>query len=103
MEARYARNRIYLNEEEQNIIRDYPIILAGSGIGSVIAECALRIGFENMTIVDFDHVELSNLNRQNYTEEDLYLTKVNAIKNRLLSINTNAKIKVHNSQLVTRT
>lgn len=100
MESRYVRNRIYLNEEEQLLIKDCPIILAGSGIGSVIAECALRLGFEKMTIVDFDHVELSNLNRQNYTEEDLASTKVNAIKNRLLSINKNAKITIHNSQII---
>jgi len=99
MESRYIRNRIYLKEEEQEAIKRCPIILAGSGIGSVIAECALRLGFENMTIVDFDHVELSNLNRQNYTEEDLYSTKVDAIKNRLLSINKNANITIHDSCL----
>ncbi|WP_375379286.1 ThiF family adenylyltransferase [Chryseobacterium luquanense] len=47
------------------------MILAGSGIGSNIAECALRFGFENLTIVDGDRVEFSNLNRQNYTYEDV--------------------------------
>lgn len=96
METRYERNRIYLTEAEQKTIKDYPIVLGGSGIGSVIAECALRLGFENITIIDGDQVELSNLNRQNYTEEDISTDKVKAIEKRLKAINSNAKIKVHN-------
>lgn len=95
MNTRYDRNRIYLTIEDQEIIKNYPIILGGSGLGSIIAECALRFGFENITIVDGDKVELSNLNRQNYTEDDIATTKVSAIKKRLLSINKNAIINVH--------
>ncbi len=98
---RYNRNRIYLTKEEQETIKNYPIILGGSGIGSVIAECALRLGFENITIIDGDQVELSNLNRQNYTEDDIVTDKVSAIKKRLLSINKKANITVHNCFLTT--
>ena len=101
METRYNRNRIYLTESEQRTIKNCSIILAGSGIGSVIAECALRFGFENITIIDGDEVELSNLNRQNYTEDDIGTSKVGAIKKRLLSINKNANIDVHNCFLTT--
>lgn len=95
MESRYSRNRIYLSSEEQEIIKNCPIILGGSGIGSVIAECALRLGFENITIIDGDEVETSNLNRQNYTQNDVTVPKVEAIKNRLLSINKDANIVTH--------
>ena len=101
MNTRYDRNRIYLTSEDQEIIKNYPIILSGSGLGSIIAECALRFGFENITIVDGDKVELSNLNRQNYTEDDIATTKVSAIKKRLLSINKNAIINVHDCFLTT--
>jgi len=99
MEDRYSRNRLYISNEGQEIIKDFPIILGGSGIGSVIAECALRLGFEQITIVDADYVEISNLNRQNYTHSDITKDKTEAIKNRLLSINPNANIKVHNNLL----
>ena len=81
---RYSRNRIYLTKEEQQTIKSFPVILGGSGIGSVIAECALRMGFENITIIDGDQVELSNLNRQNYIEEDIATDKVNAIKKKII-------------------
>ncbi|MCK8524333.1 ThiF family adenylyltransferase [Aquimarina sp. D1M17] len=93
MNERHTRNRIYVSEEEQELVKNFPILLAGSGIGSVIAECALRFGFENITIIDGDLVEASNLNRQNYTEEDIDTNKVDAIAKRLLSINSKANIK----------
>lgn len=99
MEARYIRNRIYLSAEEQQRIKNVPILLGGSGIGSVIAECALRLGFENITIIDGDQVELSNLNRQNYTINDVDKDKVQALQERLQSINPDATINVHNEFL----
>jgi len=95
MEEIYSRNRIYITKEEQKIIKNYPVLLGGSGIGSVIAECAIRLGFETITIIDGDEVELSNLNRQNYIEKDIGISKGEAIRKRLLSINPNANIKVH--------
>ncbi|WP_299617563.1 ThiF family adenylyltransferase [uncultured Tenacibaculum sp.] len=96
MRQRYIRNRLYLTEKEQETIKNCSIILGGSGIGSVIAECALRLGFEKITIIDGDQVELSNLNRQNYTEDNIDIDKVEAIKNRLLAINSDAQINVFN-------
>jgi len=96
MEERYNRNRIYVQEDEQKMIKNTRILLAGAGIGSVIAECALRFGFEQITIVDFDKVELSNLNHQNYTESDLGKYKAETLAQRLPAINSQAKITFHN-------
>jgi len=56
----------------------------------------LRIGFQNITIIDGDKVELSNLNRQNYTQNDVGKNKVDALKNRLKEINPLANIRVEN-------
>lgn len=78
-------------------IKDFRVLLAGAGIGSNIAETLLRIGFETITLVDGDVVEESNLNRQNYTEEDVEKPKVEALKKRLLSINPNAQISTINT------
>lgn len=92
----YSRNRIYIPDVNQNLIKKSNILLAGCGIGSVIAECSLRLGFENITIIDGDQVELTNLNRQNYVYADLGFDKTETIKKRLLSINPNANIKTYN-------
>ena len=95
MEERYSRNRLYLSEREQNLIKDYKIFLGGAGIGSIVAECALRLGFEHITIVDGDKVERSNLNRQNYTESDIGKYKAECLAKRLISINPKAQIDYH--------
>lgn len=94
MEPRYERNRIHISEEAQSLIKNYKILIAGCGIGSYIAECLLRMGFESLTIIDGDKVELSNLNRQNYTEQNIGISKAIALKERLLQINKAANIKV---------
>lgn len=96
MEERYNRNRIYIKPKEQEKIRNFRIILGGAGIGSIIAECALRIGFETITIVDGDKVEESNLNRQNYQLEDVGKYKADCLAKRLLAINPNARITAVN-------
>ncbi|MCC2590315.1 ThiF family adenylyltransferase [Chryseobacterium sp. MFBS3-17] len=93
MDLRYSRNRIYIDEATQNQIKNFSVLIAGCGIGSVIAECALRLGFEKLTIVDGDQIELSNLNRQNYTEKDLNVSKAKTLFERLKSINNNAQIE----------
>ena len=95
----YERNRIYINSEEQGKIKDFPILFAGLGVGSVIAECALRLGFENLTLVDGDIVERNNLNRQNYKQGDISYAKAKSLYNCLNSINPNAKIQFSNTYL----
>ncbi len=99
---RYTRNRIYISETEQQQIKNSKIFLAGCGIGSVIAECALRMGFEHITIADGDVVELTNLNRQNYIHTDIGLPKTESMKKRLLAINPKATITAHNLYLTER-
>ena len=97
MENRYQRNRLYVSEEEQARMKHTPILISGAGVGSIIAECALRFGFESLTIVDGDIVEESNLNRQNYTTDDLGRPKAEALCKRLSKINPNAKIEYINN------
>lgn len=95
MSERYHRNRIYISSEEQERIKNYRILFGGAGIGSNIAECALRMGFEHITIVDGDRVEVSNLNRQNYTVDDIGSFKAEALTKRLQSICPEAVIDYH--------
>lgn len=91
----YQRNRIYISENQQKRIREYRIVLGGAGIGSVIAECALRMGFENICIIDGDRVEDTNLNRQNYLFADIEKYKAEVLYDRLKAINPMANISRH--------
>ena len=89
---RYIRNRLYITPEEQELISNCKLVLGGAGLGSNIAECALRLGIENICIIDGDTVELSNLNRQNYLYGDIGLYKAEVLYRRLKEINPDANI-----------
>ncbi|MBD5331149.1 MAG: ThiF family adenylyltransferase [Bacteroides sp.] len=98
---RYSRNRIYVSEEEQEKVRRTRILLGGAGIGSVIAECALRLGFENIVIADGSKVEVSDLNRQNFVKSDIGKPKAESLAKRLLKINPKANVRWHNMMIDT--
>lgn len=95
MEERYCRNRLYVLQADQTLVKSKRIFLGGAGIGSIIAECAVRFGFEKITIVDGDIVEESNLNRQNYCQKDIGRYKAEVLSEQLLSINSHAEIDSH--------
>lgn len=76
------------------------VLIAGcGGLGSNIAISLGRIGVGNISLVDFDIVEPSNLNRQQYYIEDIGEFKVNALKRNLMRINPFIKIEALNLKL----
>ena len=95
-DQRYFKNVLYITPEQQAKIKHCKILFAGVGLGSVVAEAALRLGFEQFVLIDGDTVELSNLNRQNYHMTDIGQPKVEALKQHLHRINPAAKIQTHN-------
>lgn len=71
-------------------------ILGAGGLGSNICVMLARSGIKNIHIVDYDEVDISNLNRQYYTLEDVGNLKVEALKKQILKINPNINIFVQN-------
>lgn len=64
------------------------VAIAGlGGLGSNIAVMLARIGVGQLLLVDFDIVEPSNLNRQNYYVRHLGMPKTTALKEQLKEIN----------------
>lgn len=89
-----ARNRGFLSPALQKRVRDARLLVAGCGLGSVIAECAVRAGFTHLALADGDTIEPHNLNRQMYRAEDIGRNKAHALAERLRSINPHAEIRV---------
>lgn len=77
------------------------VILFGiGGVGSWCAEALIRTGLIHLTIVDGDTVHTSNLNRQlPATQATIGIPKVEALKDRLLSINPDADIIARNEMV----
>lgn len=62
------------------------------GIGSNVAVNLVRAGITTLTIVDFDRVEASNLNRQFYFSDQIGKHKVEMLKENLQRINPEVEI-----------
>ena len=81
-----------------NDIKNKNILLIGiGGVGSYACESLIRSGIKNITIADNDIIDISNLNRQLMTNMDnIGKYKVDVMKDRILSINPNCKVKTIN-------
>lgn len=82
------------------ILEKATIGIAGAGgLGSNIAVALSRIGVGKLIIADFDVVEPSNLNRQQFFMKQLGEPKVKALKETLLKINPYQKLDCHNVKI----
>jgi len=88
-----SRNLGLINPKEQKRIKETTILFIGCGLGSRIASLAARTGFENFVLCDGDKVELSNLNRQDFTLSEVGKNKASETKKKILKINPDAKIE----------
>ena len=84
----------YLTSEERVILESARVGIAGAGgLGSNCAMHLVRAGVRHLTVVDFDIVNESNLNRQFFFRDQLGLKKVEALKENLLRIDLDADIR----------
>ena len=90
-----------IGEEKLKEIERKKVLLIGvGGVGSYALEALIRNGFFDITIVDFDIIDLSNLNRQLITDStNIGKYKVDEAKKRALLINPNIKIQKINEKL----
>ena len=71
-------------EEQRNKLAHARVGIAGAGgLGSNVAMMLARSGVGHILIIDGDHVEPSNLNRQQYFPRHLGMPKVMALKDQL--------------------
>ena len=89
-----------LGKENFDLIQDKVIAVFGlGGVGGTALEALARTGFKHFLLIDFDKVDPSNLNRQIlYTQKDIGRNKVEAAKERIISVNPEADIQIFNSK-----
>ncbi|MCX7641028.1 MAG: sulfur carrier protein ThiS adenylyltransferase ThiF [Elusimicrobiales bacterium] len=85
--------KLYFSKKELSKIQRAKIMIIGcGGLGSNIANMLIRTGFLNIILIDYDKVELKNLNRQQYYPNDIGKFKVKVLRKRLKEINPLANI-----------
>lgn len=104
-ENKFTRSLAALGEDAFLRLENARIIIFGAGgVGGWCAESLARTGAANITIVDHDTVKPSNINRQAAaTALTVGRPKVDAMKDRLLSINPDAVITAANRKFCAET
>ncbi|ASL48955.1 Sulfur carrier protein ThiS adenylyltransferase (plasmid) [Burkholderia sp. AD24] len=72
---------------QQRLFDGHVLMLGAGGLGSLTSLALAMAGCGKISVIDFDTVELSNLNRQAYTTADLGSTKVDALRARIAAAN----------------
>lgn len=99
---RYNRQIILksVDFDGQEKLKSSRILIVGlGGLGCAASQYLASAGVGHLTLVDFDTVSLSNLQRQIlHTDETIGLPKVESAKARLSAINPNIQIEVINQK-----
>lgn len=107
---RFSRHLLFYNMYHQNptliqrkLEGKHVVIIGCGGIGNVISVNLATAGIRNMTLIDNDRIELSNLTRQIlFTENDVGKKKTEILKQQLKKRLSNIKINVINEMLDSR-
>lgn len=90
----FCRTEMLIGEENQRKLKNASVAVFGlGGVGSYTVEALARAGVGNLTLVDFDKVDETNINRQLFAlHSTVGMLKTDVAKARVADINPNAKV-----------
>ena len=101
---RYNRNIVLPEidiDGQLSLLKSKVAVIGLGGIGCPAATYLASSGVGHLCLIDFDHVSLSNLNRQVlFSEDDISEKKVEAAKKNLQSLNSEIDIKSIQEKLI---
>lgn len=92
----FQRTELLIGKENIKKLEKSAVIVFGlGGVGSAAAESLVRAGIGNITLVDFDKVDITNLNRQILAlHSTVGKNKAEILKDRLLDINPDLNVEI---------
>jgi molybdopterin/thiamine biosynthesis adenylyltransferase len=90
--AALARDQQKPADLQARLLKGHVLMLGCGGLGSCTATALAMAGCGTLTLVDFDDIELGNLNRQLFAVEDIGQKKVEGLKARLIAINPDVTV-----------
>jgi tRNA A37 threonylcarbamoyladenosine dehydratase len=91
---RFSRTELLIGKEGLSVLQNSSVVLFGlGGVGSYAAEALCRAGIGRLTLVDFDDICLTNINRQLHAMDGTVgRSKCDVLAERLRLINPSAEI-----------
>lgn len=95
MKEQFKRTELIFSKENMEKLYNSKVIVFGvGGVGGHLVEALARSGVGHIAIVDFDDVEITNINRQLVAlHSTIGRSKVEVLKERLLDINPDIKVE----------
>ncbi len=96
-DEKFIRTEMLIGKENLERLKESHVAVFGiGGVGSYTTEALTRAGIGQLTLIDADTVNESNINRQLIaTVNTVGLNKVEVAKSRILEINPDAKVNVY--------
>ena len=93
----FDRFELLIGKDALEKIKKSKILIVGiGGVGGSVATSLIRSGVQNIVLIDFDTVDITNLNRQIVAyHSTIGLKKVNVMKKLLLDINPSIVVKTY--------
>ena len=97
----YERINLLIGCDNVAKIKKSTVLVVGlGGVGGYAVEALVRSGVGNLIIVDYDTIDISNLNRQIITNtNNIGKLKTEEMRKRIISINPEARVDVVNMKL----
>lgn len=92
MSELFSRNIGLVTETEQARLGELVIGIAGCGMGATVAATLARLGVGGFLLADGDEVEISNLNRQTFSQQHVGRNKAAALQEVVAGVNPNARV-----------
>ena len=96
------RTELLIGSNNIEKLKNSNVIVFGlGGVGGATVEALVRAGIGELSIVDFDTVDKTNLNRQIITTQSVVgKPKVDVAKDRILSINPDINLTIYNEKFL---
>ena len=97
----YSRTESLIGKDSLNILKNSKVIVFGiSGVGSFTVESLCRCGIGEISLVDFDTIDITNINRQIHAmSNNIGKYKVDEMKKRIELINPDIKVNTFKKKL----
>lgn len=90
-----SRFSMMLNDDALKKLKNSRIIVFGlGGVGGAVVHMLVRSGVENIAVVDFDTIDVTNINRQLVAyQNNIGKLKVDELEKQLANVNPNVKVE----------
>lgn len=91
---KFSRLEKLIGKEKINILKNTSVLILGvGGVGGYVVESLARSGIGTLILVDFDIIDITNINRQIIAlDSTIGLKKVDVLEKRIKDINENCQV-----------